>query len=67
MYIATSKLSSLFFWKASLNELTGVIGILHIDPGPPVYIVQECAPLGGWKKFSHVEKNGNFTLKKNNI
>ena len=34
---------------------------------PPVYIVQECGLMGMWKKFIHVEKNGNFTLQKNNI
>ena len=33
----------------------------------PLYIVQECAPLRGWKKFNHVEENQIFTLQKNNI
>ena len=33
----------------------------------PVYIVQKCAPLRGWKKFIHVEKVENFTVQKNII
>ena len=32
---------------------------------PPVYIVQKCAPLGGWKKFINVEEIENFTVQKN--
>ena len=33
----------------------------------PLYIVQKCAPLRGWKKFINVEKIENFTVQKNII
>ena len=35
------------------------------EKGAPVYIVQKCAPLGGWKKFINVEEIENFTVQKN--
>ena len=38
-----------------------------LNEASPVYIVQECGCIRVWKKFIHVEKNGNFTLHKNNI
>ena len=37
------------------------------DGVAPVYIVQKCAPLRGWKKFIHVEQIENFTVQKNII
>ena len=43
------------------------LGLWSFEIESPVYIVQECGYFRVWKKFIHVEKNGNFTLQKNNI
>ena len=56
--------------EKALGRYEGVPNIFHFNETKyfsPLYIVQKCAPLRGWKKFINVEKIENFTVQKNII